>query len=120
MCPSMYFTWRMSFVFWYSVVALRCLSVWKWIFLIRGLLSSLATLRLDLSNEEDRVFTFGLKIRLSFLFFMALSIAINWLDIGRVLLLLPFSAWFIASVLFLKSMSVHSICDASPILGAVS
>lgn len=94
--------------------------MWKCIFCMRGLLSSLVTLVLDLSREEDNVFTFGLKIRLFFLFFMACSIDIRRSDIGKVLLLLPFSAWFMDSVLSLKLISVHSICDASPIRGAVS
>jgi len=39
LCPSIVFTWMMSLVLWYSIVAFQCLNVWKVILCILGFCS---------------------------------------------------------------------------------
>jgi len=94
--------------------------VWKWICLILGFCSCIASLFLCLLNVSAGVSALGLKILLSGLFLSAFSIAISVLDIFNVRALLPFSGQLILICCVLKSMSVHCIEVASPILIPVS
>jgi len=91
LCPSMVFTWIMSLVLWYSVVAFQCRKVWKCICFSLGLLSLVAVLLHSPSNVTLKLCLLGWNT-LSLILGMLFSIAISLLLIGSILLLLPFSA----------------------------
>ena len=118
LCPSMYLTCIMSLVMWYSIVPLKCLSVWNPIFNSLGFFSLLAVLCLWLSNTLLIWFClFGNMCSLvcGYSFSIAVSLSVS----GRILGLLPFSG-VMFTVLFCRFMSVHFSSCASPILIPVS
>ena len=91
LCPKMVFTWIMSLVLWYSIVAFQCRKVWKWIFLSLGLLSLRAVL-LRSASKVDLSPCVLVWNTLSLIFGRLFSMAISLVLIGRILLLLNFSA----------------------------
>lgn len=118
LCPSMVFTWIMSLVLWYSVVAFQCLNVWKCICLSLGLFSLVAVLLRSPSKVTLKLCLLGWNT-LSLILGMLFSIAISLLLIGSILLLLPFSA--VMYIVFLsESMFTHLVFAISPILAPVS
>lgn len=91
LCPSMVFTWIMSLVLWYSVVPFQCLKVCGCICRSLGLLSFLDALRFSLSIVTcSPCVLVGNTLWLSCGIWF--SIPISFVDIGKILLLLPFSA----------------------------
>lgn len=118
LCPSSCFTWIMSFVLWYSVVAFQCRKVWKVILFSRGFFSLVAVLLRRASYVIRSVCLFRGNI-FSFCLCVLFSMFMSLLLIGSIRLLLPFSAsmWM---VFLLRSMSVHLVSVASPILAPVS
>lgn len=91
LCPKTVLTWIMSLVLWYSIVPLKCLNVWKWMFFSLGLFSLVAVLFRSDSNVVLSACLFVWKILslvLGKLFSMAMSLSLA----GNILLLLPFSA----------------------------
>ena len=91
LCPSTVLTWMMSLVLWYSIVALKCRNVCRWIALSLGLLSFTAVL-LRRASKVVRSPCLSVWNILVFVLGRRLSISISLLLIGRIRLLLPFSA----------------------------
>ena len=91
LCPSMVFTWIMSLVLWYSIVAFQCRKVWKCICFSLGLFSLVVVLLRSASNVERNPCLFVWNT-LSLIFGKLFSMAISLSLIGRIRELLPFSA----------------------------
>ncbi len=115
LCPKIEATCRMSLVLWYSVVPFQCRKVWKVILCslrftiliaVRFRICSKAFLRLSFLSLKSKLFGRG----------NCPSIVLHFSEIGHSLALLPFSGWFTATIFLSRSTSVHSICEASPIL----
>jgi len=116
--PRSCFTYRMSFVLWYSMVAFQWRRVWKVMQFMRGFCSLLAILFRCLRKLLPRCLRDPANTSCDVLG-NALSIAINSAEIFRTLGSLPFSG-VTDMVLVSKLKSIHSSCQASPLLTPVS
>ena len=115
LCPRIDATCRMSLVLWYSVVPFQCRKVWKVILCslgfailvaVRFRIASKIFLRLSFLSLKNKLFGRG----------SCPSMVLSFSEIGHSLALLPFSGLFTATIFLSRSTSVHSICEASPIL----
>jgi len=119
LCPNICFTWIMSLVLWYSIVAFQCLNVWKDICLILGLFSLFAVRIFSLSILVLTLLVLHGNTK-SVVFVNWFSIPISFVLIGSILGLLPFSGLLMCTVFLSVSMSIHCVFNASPILAPVS
>jgi len=118
LCPSMVFTWIMSLVLWYSVVAFQCLNVWKCICLSLGFWSFAAVLLRSFSKHV-LMLCLGVWNTLSLILGRLFSMASSLMLAGNMRLLLPFSA-VMYTALRSWSTCVHFKNSVSPILAPVS
>ena len=119
LCPSMFFTWMMSLVLWYSIVAFQCRKVWKDIFCILGFCSFWAVAFRCVSNDVLSPFMSVVRILFSLLCGSLFTMLRSLSDMRSSRGLLSFDGVML-SVFCSGDRSVHWSFTASHIRAAVS